>query len=675
MSDSCKDIFISYRREDNDGCARAIAKGLEKRGYSVFFDTQDIAPGMVFPNVINNALKECRDFIVIVSKSYFGADNTGKVRIADSKDWCRNELISAISGKKHIIPIAIDKKFFKLPDTDLSDDPCLDQISSIFKINYLEYSNTEDSALFFNKLESCISDESRYKSKLNRYTNDLIDIVARDDASKINIELRKLVIQLSEADIDDYLYPLLDGELSDKVKFYTYYAIFTFYRRMEYPSKICTLVKKYGDRFSCSDYLFNNIVLSRYYFCLYENKRDNTDYLDKAIEYAKQAVNCLSGNSGVHVTYAELIVYAIKANEKKYKDLIPGAIEEINHAMELNKGYPKHYYILGMLEGVAGEFSKGIDHIKKAVDLEDSEEKDAYIRIVRYYDAINDIKIRQLENRLTEMVFGTRLKLIDKVLLLSNDSWGEDRVFHGRNYWGVVDGATPIDRISRDGFMSQAEWLVHSFISYLDSYEVISDFKEVCRGFVRSIENSEFLKAITDSYNIPSATVAVAIENEGILYGYVLGDCGIEVYKKNGEKLTYTDSRVSKFSNLTLERKNKALLESKDPLVEIKKQKIENRKMMNVPDGYWTLSTYGDFCDEFVTFSVPVEEVDRCLIFSDGFTQICKMEDLDTGSFCENGALSGKISKVYHRNDEDQVSEDEHFIKKFDDVGCILIGS
>lgn len=106
------DIFISYRRTDKEGhvsgreCARILASALKERPkdeaeqYSVFFDYEEIKTGK-FPEKIENAIRGCRVFLLILSKDALS-------RCANEDDWVRREIKTALDVKCEIINIVPD---------------------------------------------------------------------------------------------------------------------------------------------------------------------------------------------------------------------------------------------------------------------------------------------------------------------------------------------------------------------------------------------------------------------------------------------------------------------------------------------------------------------------------------------------------------------------------------
>ena len=408
MKSTSKDLFISYRREDNFGTAREIAKGLEKIGYSVFFDTADIIPGKEFPKEIETAIDNALDVILVVSQSYFGYDQKKKIRIIDRQDWCHRELAKAIRTNKHIVPIVLDAAFFRLPAEINADDtdPSVKEINSVFSINYVEYSRSEETDIFISRLQEALTEQSRNNSKRNSYREALLQIEKNSDASSINVGLKKLALSMCEDDILRYLYPILNEDEPVSLQFMAYYAIFTFYRRMEYQAKIMELVEHYGDRFADLELPFDHIVKSQYYLYRFNKSPEDRSNLDASIFHAERANKLLTTNAGVMITYSELIAIACDVDRERYQSCVPKAMSFIKQAMELNPQYPKHYYILGLLESAVGYYSDGIKSIHTAIDLEDSEGKDAFLRIVKYYDAIQNIKLKQLREEMLSIIHG-----------------------------------------------------------------------------------------------------------------------------------------------------------------------------------------------------------------------------------------------------------------------------
>lgn len=107
------DIFISYRRVGGKNYARTIKPELEKRGFRVFLDFDELKDG-VFDQRIMNAIEEAPVFLLILSEGALD-------RCANEGDWVREEILHAQKTRRHIVPVEVDKTFRQLPEKLPSD--------------------------------------------------------------------------------------------------------------------------------------------------------------------------------------------------------------------------------------------------------------------------------------------------------------------------------------------------------------------------------------------------------------------------------------------------------------------------------------------------------------------------------------------------------------------------
>lgn len=110
MGQTKYDIFISYRRDGGAQYARILQLELEKRGYKVFLDYEELTDG-VFGDNIKEAIREAPIFMMVLSPHYLD-------RCKNEGDWVREEIMLAIEQKKHFIPINPDNSFDGIP-TDI----------------------------------------------------------------------------------------------------------------------------------------------------------------------------------------------------------------------------------------------------------------------------------------------------------------------------------------------------------------------------------------------------------------------------------------------------------------------------------------------------------------------------------------------------------------------------
>lgn len=113
MANNKYDIFISYRREGGAQYARILQLELEKRGYKVFLDYEELTDG-VFGDNIKEAIHEAPIFMMVLSPHYLD-------RCINEGDWVREEIMLAIRQQKHFVPINPDNSFDGIPN-DIPDE-------------------------------------------------------------------------------------------------------------------------------------------------------------------------------------------------------------------------------------------------------------------------------------------------------------------------------------------------------------------------------------------------------------------------------------------------------------------------------------------------------------------------------------------------------------------------
>jgi formylglycine-generating enzyme required for sulfatase activity len=95
-------IFISYRREDSEGQARALSTELERYvgEDSVFLDVDSIALGRDFRQALHERLETCDAFLALIGPGWLDAkDQAGKRRLDDPGDTLRQEIAVALARK------------------------------------------------------------------------------------------------------------------------------------------------------------------------------------------------------------------------------------------------------------------------------------------------------------------------------------------------------------------------------------------------------------------------------------------------------------------------------------------------------------------------------------------------------------------------------------------------
>ena len=107
------DVFISYRRVGGKEYARLLKPELEKRGFEVFLDFDELSDG-VFDQRIKDAISASPVFLLILSRGALD-------RCVNEGDWVREEILHANRCHCHIIPVEFDKSFREMPAATPAD--------------------------------------------------------------------------------------------------------------------------------------------------------------------------------------------------------------------------------------------------------------------------------------------------------------------------------------------------------------------------------------------------------------------------------------------------------------------------------------------------------------------------------------------------------------------------
>lgn len=103
-------IFISYRRDDSAGYARAVYDELARHfgAERVFIDVDDIRAGQAFTDVIERAVGESEVLLVLIGKRWLGERDGGPPRIGDPGDFVALEVAAGLGKGMSVIPLLLD---------------------------------------------------------------------------------------------------------------------------------------------------------------------------------------------------------------------------------------------------------------------------------------------------------------------------------------------------------------------------------------------------------------------------------------------------------------------------------------------------------------------------------------------------------------------------------------
>ena len=147
------DIFISYRRKGGADKARPLKSELERRGYNVFLDFDELKDG-VFDQRIMDAIDEAPIFLVILSAHSLD-------RCKNDNDWVRKEIEYAISKRRHFVPVDPNKEFDGFP-ADIPESVKLG-------LGQHQFSHVDFEQLFKASIDKMVSERIEpFLSQLNR---------------------------------------------------------------------------------------------------------------------------------------------------------------------------------------------------------------------------------------------------------------------------------------------------------------------------------------------------------------------------------------------------------------------------------------------------------------------------------------------------------------------------
>ncbi len=103
-------IFVSYRREDSQGEARALSLELGQLlgKDSVFMDGDSIALGRDFRQVLHERLASCDILLALIGPEWLDArDATGTRRLDSATDFVRQEIAAALKRNIPVTPVLV----------------------------------------------------------------------------------------------------------------------------------------------------------------------------------------------------------------------------------------------------------------------------------------------------------------------------------------------------------------------------------------------------------------------------------------------------------------------------------------------------------------------------------------------------------------------------------------
>lgn len=195
-------VFISYRRDGGKPVAEEIYRVLSAE-YDIFLDTESLKNGY-FDSAILKRIKSCSDFILIVTETVFD-------RCSEPNDWIMNEVSSALSEKKNIIPVFVGINGFpeNVPES----------LKEICRYNGIFWAEPDET---FKKLRSFLISNRQYTLSVERSGDSIVlSPESRDELKALYIHFlktknRKVDIKIDVQDTEELVPLLIRRDIADE---------------------------------------------------------------------------------------------------------------------------------------------------------------------------------------------------------------------------------------------------------------------------------------------------------------------------------------------------------------------------------------------------------------------------------------------------------------------------
>lgn len=251
--------------------------------------------------------------------------------------------------------------------------------------------------------------------------------------------------------------------------------------------------------------------------------------------------------------------------------------------------------------------------------------------------------------------------------------WNEDRFIIGKDFFMVIDGATPL---IKSPHLNEACWMV----DYIK--------KNISKR--NGLLTNRLLELAKDGYNalptdksadtIPSASASWLEYDETYFYASVLGDCEVTFITTDNQIVRVYSSDLNRLDTIALQQMVAVAKEKNihnlDARKYISDTLIRHRRMINKPDGYtaFTLSPTPRLTPK--TIKIERNKVKTVYLYSDGFSQayehLCIYNSHEE-MFSKEIDIAEEIKKIEKASFADPYCNTYPRFKIIDDITAIKI--
>lgn len=255
--------------------------------------------------------------------------------------------------------------------------------------------------------------------------------------------------------------------------------------------------------------------------------------------------------------------------------------------------------------------------------------------------------------------------------------------FTEKAYW-VLDGASALNKNNYTHGENDVAWVVNWWVLYLEKHidDMHHSIGDIIKKGVYAL-NTEFSKFIDvnilTKLDVVSLGIAVVRMNDGLLEYFVLGDVEINIKKKTGTFLSFTDTTIKERDQrvidlMTNDHSRQEHIVFKGFTTNELELLKKNRSEMNSTSGYYILEHDPRVISKGIQGTEEIATIEEVMIFSDGYAQMYNTFTLSE-LFQESKVmgLEQAVKDLRLREEQDKGMDKFQRLKKHDDVTAIRI--